>query len=105
MDFLQAQVPFPKSPSDYKMTIFSFDTNQIHPIDQMDMHRQSGKKKISTMTTRTMSLSMLRTALSNVQSQLKIENLYSLAKDNKLKSLEDVVVKIVYDPHQGNFEV
>ena len=39
MAFLQAQVPFPKAPSNYKKTIFYFDANQIHPIDQMDMHR------------------------------------------------------------------
>jgi len=39
MDFLQPQVPFPKSPADYKKKIFCFDTNQIHLIDQMDMHK------------------------------------------------------------------
>ena len=52
---------------------------------------------VSTMTTRSVSLFKLRTALSNVQSQLKIEKLSSLAKENKLKSLEDLVVKIRYD--------
>lgn len=45
-----------------------------------------------------MSLSKLRIALSNVQSQLIIEKLSSLTNDNKLKSLEDPVVKIGYDP-------
>ena len=98
MAFLQAQVPFPKSPSDFKKTIFSFDTNQIHPIHQMDMHRQYGEMLFSTMTTTAMSLSNIRNALSNVQSQLMIENLSSLAKDNKLKSLEYLVVMIGYDP-------
>ena len=39
MEFLQAQVPYPKSPADYKKTIFSFDAKQIQPIDQIDMHR------------------------------------------------------------------
>jgi len=39
MAFLQAQVPFPKSPANYNKTIFSFDTDQIHSIDQMDMHK------------------------------------------------------------------
>ena len=98
MDLLQAQDPFPKSPSDYKKTIFSFDTNHIHPIYQMDMHRLSGEMIFSTMTNTSMSLSNLRTSLSNVQSQLKIEKLSSLAKDNKLKYLEDIVVKIGYEP-------
>ena len=98
MDFLQAQIAFPKSPYHYKKTMFSFDTSQIHPIDQMDMHKQTGEMLFSTMTTTTMSLSKLRTALSNVQSQLKLEKISSLAKDNRIKSLEDFVIKVGYDP-------
>ena len=98
MDFLQAHVPFPKAPSDYKRTIFYFNANQIHPIDQMDMHRQLGEIIFSTMTNTAMALSKLRTNMSNVQSQLKIEKHSSFAKYNKLKSLEDVVIKIGYDP-------
>jgi len=39
MAFLQDQFPFAKASSDYKNTLFYFDVNQIHPIDQMDMHR------------------------------------------------------------------
>ena len=58
----------------------------------MDLHRQSGEMLFSTMTTAAMSLSKLRTTLSNVQSQLKIENLSSLSKDNKLKYLEDIII-------------
>ena len=50
------------------------------------------------MTTTTMSLSKLRLAFPNVQSQLKIEKVTSLSKDNKLKSLEDIIIKIGYDP-------
>lgn len=64
--FLQAHIPFPKSTTDYNNIILSFDVNQIHPINQMDMHMQSGEMLFSTMTTTSMSLSKLRTALSNV---------------------------------------
>jgi len=45
-----------------------------------------------------MSLSKLRISLSNEHSQLKIENMSSLYKDKKLKSLEDIIIKIGYDP-------
>lgn len=78
--------------------MFSFDVTQIHPIDQMDLHRKSCEMLFSTMITTSMSLSKLRTTFSNVQSQLKIEKLSSLSKDNKLKSLEDIIIKIGYDP-------
>lgn len=98
MEFLQAQIPLPKSPSDYKKTTFSFHTSQIHPIDQMDMHRKTSEMLFSTMTITTMSLSKLRTAVSNVQSQLKSENFSSLPKDNRIKALEDFVIKVGYDP-------
>lgn len=50
------------------------------------------------MTNTTMALSKLKTALSNVQSQLKIEKILSLAKDKRVNSLEDLVIKIRYDP-------
>jgi len=44
-----------------------------------------------------MTHSKLRRNLSNTQSQLKIEKLSSIAKGNKLKTLEELVVKIGYD--------
>lgn len=43
MAFLQAQVPQPKVTSDYKKTTFEFDVKDIHPIDQMEMHKQTGE--------------------------------------------------------------
>ena len=98
MEFLQAQVPFPKASSDYKKNVFNFDANQIHPIDQIDMHRKSGEMLFLTMTNTAMALSKLKIALSDVQSQLNIEKMSSFAKDNRVKSLEDLVIKIAYDP-------
>lgn len=53
---------------------------------------------LSTMTNASMALSKLRITLPNVQSQLKVEKISSLAKDNMVKSLEYLVIKIRYDP-------
>jgi len=39
MEFLQAQVPQPKSTTDFKHTTFEFKSKDIHPLDQIDMHR------------------------------------------------------------------
>ena len=49
-----------------------------------------------------MSLSKLQVSYANTQSQLKMEKVSSLAKDNRIKSLEILVVKIVYDPKDVN---
>lgn len=98
MKFLQSQVPFPKTPSNYKKTIFSFDGKKIHPIDKIDMHRQFVEMIFSTMTNTALALSKLRTSLTNVKTQLKLEKISSLAKDTKIKTLEDLVIKLSYDP-------
>ena len=54
MDFLEAQIPQPKSTSDYKNTLFEFDTKDIHPINQMEMHKKTGEMIFSTLTNTTM---------------------------------------------------
>jgi hypothetical protein len=43
MAFLQAQVPDPKVITDYKRETFEFQTKDVHPADQMDLHRQTGR--------------------------------------------------------------
>jgi hypothetical protein len=45
-----------------------------------------------------MTASKLQVSLNNFQSQLKIEKISSLAKDTKIKSLQELVLKIGYDP-------
>ena len=95
---LQALVPFPNTPADYKNSIFSFDVNQIHPIDQMDMHKQTGEMLYSILTNTAMTTSRLQASVSNIQSQLKLEKISSLAKDTNIKSPEDLVIKLGYDP-------
>jgi hypothetical protein len=37
-------------------------------------------------------------SLNNVQTQLKLEKISSFAKDNRIKNLEELVLKIGYDP-------
>lgn len=45
-----------------------------------------------------MTTSKLQASISNIQSQLKLENISSLAKDTRTKSLEDLVIKLGYNP-------
>ena len=98
MYFLEAQISQPKTPAKLKNNAFEFDVKDIHPIDQMGMHKQTGEIISSTLTSTTMSLSKLQVSLANFQSQLKMKNISSLAKDTRIKSLEDLVINIGYDP-------
>jgi len=45
-----------------------------------------------------MTTSKLQTSLNNIHSQLKIERMSSLAKDTRTKYLEDLVIRLGYDP-------
>ena len=51
-----------------------------------------------TLAHATSSASRYRIALSNAQTQLKLVKISSFAKDNKIKTLEELVLKIGYDP-------
>jgi hypothetical protein len=98
MEFLQAQVPHPKKDVEYKKTTFEFDVKDFHPVDQMDMHRQIGEMIFFTLKNTSTTASNLQVSLNNIHSQLKLEKISSLAKDNKIKSLEELVLKIGYEP-------
>lgn len=66
MAFLEVQIPHPKLAVDYKKTTFEFETKDIHPIDQMEMHKQIGEMMYSTLTNTTMTVSKLQVSLSNI---------------------------------------
>jgi hypothetical protein len=98
MAFLQAQVPNPKVITDYKRETFEFQTKDVHPADQMDLHRQTGEMVFSTLAHASTTASRLQVSLNNIQMQLKLEKISSFAKDNRIKTLEELVLKIGYDP-------
>ena len=49
------------------------------------------------MTNKAMSIQKLQNTLENIKGQLKLEKASSQAKDNRIKSLEDLVIEVGYD--------
>jgi hypothetical protein len=98
MAFMQAQVLDLKVITDYKRETFEFQTKDVHPTDQMDLHRQTGEMVFSTLANASTAASKLQVSLNNVQTQLKLEKISSFSKDNRIKTLEELVLKIKYDP-------
>jgi hypothetical protein len=98
MEFLQEQVPDPKVITNYKRETFEFHTKDMHLVDQMDLHRQMGEMVFSTLAHASTTTSRLQVSLNNVQTQLKLEKISSFSKDNRIKMLEELVLKIGYDP-------
>jgi hypothetical protein len=66
MEFLQAHVPDPKVITDYKRATFEFQTKDVHPTDQMDLHRKTGEMVFSTLAHASTTASRLQVYLNNV---------------------------------------
>ena len=67
MAFLQEQVPDLKAITDYKRATFEFHTRDVHPVDQMDLHRKNGEMIFSTLENASTMATKLQVSLSNVQ--------------------------------------
>jgi hypothetical protein len=87
-----------KAITDHKRATLEFNTRDVHLVDQMDLHRQTGEIIFSTLANDSTAATKLQASLSNVQTQLKLENISSFAKDNKINTLEELVLKFGYDP-------
>jgi hypothetical protein len=98
MAFLQAQVSDPKVISDYKRATFEFQAKDVHPEDQMDLHKQTGEMVFHTLAHASASAAKFQVSLNNAQTQLKLEKISSFTKDNRIKTLEELVLNIGYDP-------
>jgi hypothetical protein len=97
MAYLQAQVPDPKVISDYKRATFEFQVKDAHPTDQIDLHKQTGEMVFHTLAHASASATKLQVSFNYAQTQLKLEKISSFAKDNRIKTLEELVLKIGYD--------
>lgn len=56
----------------------------------------------STLADKAMLAHKLENSLENTSAQLELEKASSLAKDNRIKSLEDVIIELGHDPKDAN---
>ena len=70
----------------------------IHPIDQIELHKQTREVVYSTLSDKAMLAHKLQNSLNNILAQLDLEKASSLVKDNRIKSLEDIVIELGHDP-------
>lgn len=56
MAFLEALTTERKTLADYKQTFVEFDARNVHPIDQLEIYKQTGEMISSTLTRTSMKL-------------------------------------------------
>lgn len=98
MSYLKPKVQQPKSAVDYLRTNFEVMEKDIHPLDQIELHKQTGEMIYSTLTGKAMMAHKLQNSLDNTTAQLHLQNASSLAKDNRIKSLEEIIIGLGHDP-------
>lgn len=95
---LKPKVPKPRSSADYTKASLEVLSKDIHPMDQIELHKQTGEMVYATLADRAMLAHQLKESLKNTNTQLDLERLSSSAKDNRIKTLEDIIVYLGHDP-------
>lgn len=67
-------------------------------MDQIELHKQTGEMVYSTLADQAMLAHKLQNSLNNTSAQLDLEKASSLAKDIRIKSLEDIIIEPGHDP-------
>ena len=88
----------PQSASDYLRTNLEVMAKDIHPMDQIELHKQTGEMVYATLVEKATLAHELKESLKNTNTQLDFERLSSKAKDNRIKSLEEIIVDLGHDP-------
>ena len=86
MSHFKPKVQQPQIAVDYIRTNFEVLAKDIHPLDQIELHKQTGEMIYSTLTDKAMVAHELQDSLNNTNTQLQIEKSSSQAKDNRIKS-------------------
>ena len=98
MSVLQPTVKTPKTVADYKKIDLKVPTESIHALDKIEFHRQSSEMLYSTITTKAMSVNKLQNTIINMRDQMKVNKASSYDKYLRIKSLEELVIQVGYDP-------
>lgn len=90
--------PEPKTPVDFIKTRVEVLARDIHPMDQVELHKQTGEMVYATLVEKATLAHELKESLKNNNTQLDFERLSSQAKDNRIKSLEEIIIDLGHDP-------
>lgn len=98
MSYFKPKVQQTQSATDYIRTNLEVLAKDIHPMDQIEVHKQTGEMVYSTMADKAMLAYQLQNSLDNTTAQLHLEKASSLAKDNRIKSLEEIIIGLGHVP-------
>ena len=88
----------PQSATDYIRTNLEVFAKDIHPMDQIELHKKTYEMVYSTLADKTFLAQKLQNFVHNTTAQLELEKASSQAKENGIRSLEDIIIDLGHDP-------
>ena len=98
MSYFKSKVQQPQSAADYTRTNLEVLAKDVHPMDQIELHKQTREMIYSTLIGKTMMAHRIQNYLDNTTTQLHLEKTSSQDKDNRIKSLEEIIFGLGHDP-------
>jgi len=92
------KVSQPQTAAGYIRTNLEVLAKDIHPMDQIEMHKQTGEMVYATLADKAMLANQLKESLTNTNTQLDLERMSSITKDNRIKTLEEIIMDLGHDP-------
>ena len=89
----------PQSSADYLKTNLEVLAKDIHPMDKIELHKQTGEMVYASLVDKTLDNYKLTSSLNATASQLELERASSQAKDNRIKTLEEIIIEIGHNPN------
>jgi len=68
-------------------------------MDQIELHKQTGEMVYASLAEKKLQTHRLQNSLHNTTAQLELEKASSQAKDNRIKSLEEIIIELGHDPN------
>lgn len=100
MTFMKPTTKQPRSVVDFQKIDFEVLEKEIHPIDLIELHKQIGEMIYSTLIGKAIATRQLQNFINNISAQFQLEKPSSNEKDTRIKSLEDLIIKLGHDPKE-----
>ena len=92
MTFIKLTTQQRRALIDFKRVNFEVLARDIHPIDEIELHKKTCEMIYSTLTGKAIAPHQLQNSLNNMSAQFQLEKASSQAKDTRIKSSEDLVI-------------
>lgn len=98
LSHFKPKIPQPQTTVEYIKTSLEVLSKDIHPMDQIELHKQTSEMVYATIADKAMLAHQLKESLKNTNAQLDLERMSSSAKDNRRKTLVEIILDLGHDP-------